>query len=216
VDKRAGFVENLSAMATVLIVDDDPLVRNSIRRLLESSGLGVECARDGFEALNMLHRSAPDLMLLDLDMPDITGLELLHIIARDGDLPRTAVLTAKPSLDSAFDAGRLQVVAYFVKPFTAGMVDRVKDILAGSNAREPGASAGDPAARALEARGLPMRFHGTIFQFHRHGGSDRELGEKLGIPCSTAKSHLRKAMAVFGVASRRDLAAALRDCLPGI
>jgi two-component system nitrate/nitrite response regulator NarP len=193
----------------LLIVDDDPLVRKAIKRLLAQAGFQVQTAADGFEALNLLHRSIPDLMLLDLEMPGISGLELLHLLAVDGIQPRTVVLTAKPSVDTALEAGQLKVFDYFVKPLTEEMIGRIEAILRDESVSGTCLTVEEKLRAILKERGLSERIYPTVIKYYSGGGTNRELGEKLGISWSTARSHLRQAMLAFDVRSRHDLITAI-------
>ncbi|MDJ0763831.1 MAG: response regulator transcription factor [Myxococcota bacterium] len=194
---------------TILIVDDDPLVRTAVKRILVHAGFNTETAADGFEALNLLHRSIPDLMLLDLDMPGISGLELLHIIARDGIQPYTVILTAKPSIDTALEAGRLKVVDYFVKPFDERMIDKIRSILYEKSVPFACMTVEERIRCILKDRGLTDRIHPTILSLYATGGSNREIGEALGLSWSTVRSHVRQAMTAFEVGSRTELVSAI-------
>lgn len=193
----------------ILIVDDDTLVRSSVRRILSADGFDVDTAADGFEALNLLHRKVPDLMLLDLDMPGISGLELLHLASRDSIQPRTVILTAKPSIDTALEAGHLKVVDYFVKPFTTEMVTRIREIIFKGSIPPACMTVEERIVGILKAKGLSSRAHRTVLELYSRGGSNREIGERIGISWSTVRSHIRKAMSAFEVASRTELVSAI-------
>jgi CheY-like chemotaxis protein len=79
---------------TVLIVDDEPDILRLFRRMLSSSGADYRVlrARDGQEALNLIHKHHPDAVLLDLIMPDMDGFRLLEIVGGDPDLCRIPVV----------------------------------------------------------------------------------------------------------------------------
>ncbi len=194
---------------TILIVDDDPLVRGAVQRILTRAGFDADTAADGFEALNLLHRAVPDLMLLDLDMPGISGLELLHLIARDGIQPRTAILTAKPSIDTALEAGRLKVVDYFVKPLDENTIARIRDIVNNKSVPPACMTVEERIITILGRRNLAERVHPTILELYSSGGTNREIGDKLGLSWSTVRSHIRQAMAAFEVNSRTELVSAI-------
>jgi CheY-like chemotaxis protein len=66
----------------VLVVDDDESVRNSVGMLLTAAGYGVSTARHGFDALLQLRRSQPDLIISDLNMPEMSGFEFLSVVRR--------------------------------------------------------------------------------------------------------------------------------------
>ncbi len=196
-------------MPVILVVDDDPLIRSSLSRTLVQAGFDVKTAADGFEALNLLHHSTPDLMLLDLDMPGITGLELLHLITKDGIQPPTVILTAKPGINTALEAGQLKVVDYFVKPFNDDMVRRIKDILHRRSIPAACKSIEERIIDILAAHGVPERSYKTILDFYTHGGSNREISERLGLSWSTVRSHIRRATTLFNAKSRNELISAI-------
>jgi CheY-like chemotaxis protein len=66
----------------ILVVDDEPSIRDTIALLLISSGYDVSTAEDGFAALRQLRRTVPDLIVSDLNMPQMSGYELLSIVRR--------------------------------------------------------------------------------------------------------------------------------------
>ena len=66
----------------VLVVDDEPSVRNSISMLLAAAGYGVSTAKHGFDALLQLRRTLPDLIISDLNMPEMSGFEFLSVVRR--------------------------------------------------------------------------------------------------------------------------------------
>jgi CheY-like chemotaxis protein len=66
----------------VLVVDDDPSLRDCVARLLESAGYDVASAEDGFGALLQLRNTLPDVIISDLNMPGMSGAELLSVVRR--------------------------------------------------------------------------------------------------------------------------------------
>src|ERR1035438_2029199 len=68
--------------ARLLIVDDEPSIRTSMWHVLTEIGYGVRCAEDGFSALEELRKEVPDVLLSDLNMPGMTGFELLSVVRR--------------------------------------------------------------------------------------------------------------------------------------
>lgn len=101
----------------ILVVDDERMIRWSLREGLEEAGAVVEEAASLTEARRRLEESWPDLILLDLRLPDGLGLELLQeVVARDDQLP-VMVITAYGSLEGAVDAMRLGAQDYIAKPF---------------------------------------------------------------------------------------------------
>jgi len=102
----------------VLVVDDEPVVVNSIRKTLSRKGLGVDYANTAEEGLAKVLSGEYDLVLLDMKLPDMGGLELLGKIKRRApDLP-VVMVTGFASIDTAVEAIRSGANDYVAKPFT--------------------------------------------------------------------------------------------------
>ncbi|MBI2088345.1 MAG: sigma-54-dependent Fis family transcriptional regulator [Deltaproteobacteria bacterium] len=103
--------------ARVLIVDDDAASRELLEVRLSALKCEVVMAADGREALSAIRRETPALVLLDLQMPGMGGMEVLRTIRRDGiDLP-VIVITAHGSVESAVDAMKEGAYDFVLKPF---------------------------------------------------------------------------------------------------
>ena len=101
----------------VLVVDDEPAVRDSLRRALTLEGYEVELASDGAEALTHLAKSPPDVLLLDVLMPQVDGLEVARRVRAAGNRVPILMLTAREQVSdrvAGLDAGADD---YVVKPF---------------------------------------------------------------------------------------------------
>ncbi len=113
----------------VLAVDDDVGMQHMVRRLLELEGYRVLVAGDGEAALNMLVEEAPDLLLLDIIMPDVDGYTVCHDIREFSQVP-IIMITAKSEDEEkvkGLDAGADD---YITKPFSSKeLVARVKAVL---------------------------------------------------------------------------------------
>ena len=105
-----------SGEITVLVVDDDPSIRDLLRIHLGNAGYRVLLAEDAIVAGHMLVKEAPDLLLLDLDMPYMTGLEFLPALRSVGTLPMFPIvfLTANP--EGRELAASLGAAGYLAKP----------------------------------------------------------------------------------------------------
>ncbi len=100
-----------------LVVDDDPGVRYTLREILESEGLEVEEAEDGVAALARLDAFQPDLVLSDLRMPRMDGMDLLRRVGTGPGAPRVVLVTAHGSERQAVEAMKAGAWDYFRKPF---------------------------------------------------------------------------------------------------
>ncbi|KAA9377054.1 response regulator transcription factor [Microbispora cellulosiformans] len=101
----------------VLVVDDEPEVRDAIARALRVEGYGVATAGDGLDALDVIGGSAPDLMVLDVLMPGMDGIEVCRALRGDGNRLPVLMLTALDGIGdkvAGLDAGADD---YLVKPF---------------------------------------------------------------------------------------------------
>ncbi|MBL0059075.1 MAG: Flp pilus assembly complex ATPase component TadA [Elusimicrobia bacterium] len=108
----------------VLVTDDDPLIRTIVRKTLETQGYVVEEAADGLQALAMAAEKAPDLMLLDLDMPGIDGFGVLRMLRRKMGMVKLPVimLTATDDDRSQEYAISLGADDYVAKPVKPGII----------------------------------------------------------------------------------------------
>jgi DNA-binding response OmpR family regulator len=107
--------------ASILITDDESNIRKMLRTTLESDGYTVREAANGREALEAIQANAPDLMVLDLNMPILDGmavLEQMKTLAATVAKPRVIVLTAYGSIPAAVKATRLGAVDFLEKPLT--------------------------------------------------------------------------------------------------
>ena len=103
--------------ARVLVVDDDAGVRYTLREILTSEGLQVDEARDGAEALARYDAAPASLVLTDLRMPRLDGMELLRELLRRTPPPRVVLITAHGSERQAVEAMKAGAYDYFKKPF---------------------------------------------------------------------------------------------------
>ncbi len=103
----------------VLVVEDDPALIELLRFLLEREGLDVEIAHDGLEALDRMEAWTPDLVLLDLRLPKLEGMDVLWEMRQNPKLSNTPVIiiSVDSSPQTMLQGWRLGVESYFIKPF---------------------------------------------------------------------------------------------------
>jgi DNA-binding NtrC family response regulator len=112
---------NLSA-ETILVADDDPYIQEALQDRLETLGYRVSLAADGQQALEFLEHQGPQLILLDIEMPGMKGLDVLkEIRRREMDIP-VIMITAYGSIDLAVQAMREGAYDFITKPFDPGHV----------------------------------------------------------------------------------------------
>ena len=139
-------------MTTVLIVDDQPDIVRLVRDYLERAGFRVLTASDGEQALQVARSSHPDLVILDLTLPRLDGLDVARALRRDGDVP-IIMLTARTEESDRVAGLELGADDYVTKPFSAReMVARVRAVLR----RTSGARAEDDLVRVGESLTLDV------------------------------------------------------------
>jgi len=107
----------VSTYDKILVVDDDDALRESIVSILESEGYVLDVAKSGFEAEIKLRNKIYNLVLLDIRLPDITGIELLAKINKFTPRTKKIVLTGFPDTETAIKSVNEKADAYLVKPF---------------------------------------------------------------------------------------------------
>ncbi len=114
----------------VAIVDDDPSIRTALGRALRIENYDVELFEDGTSALKSVQLRAPDAIVLDLQLPDIDGLEVCRRIRRGGDATPILMLTARDAVNDRVEGLDVGADDYLVKPFDlAELLARLRALL---------------------------------------------------------------------------------------
>jgi CheY-like chemotaxis protein len=119
----------------ILVVDDNEDIRSLLSLVLQREGHEVVLASDGTEALEKIKIAKPDLILLDVMMPGLSGLEVLSIIREDKDKKINEIpimmITAKSTITDIDNAVELGASSYIIKPFRpANLIEKVNAIFA--------------------------------------------------------------------------------------
>ncbi|TDT42288.1 DNA-binding response OmpR family regulator [Streptomyces sp. BK208] len=153
-------------MASVLVVEDDPVIRAALIEVLTGHGYAVKTAHQGFEALREITQSPPDIVVLDLGLPDLDGLDVLRMIRGISRVP-VLVATARDEESEIIRLLNAGADDYMVKPFSGGqLAARLAAVLRRS------APAGPRAARQPVLRVADLRIDPTARTAHL---GDREL-----------------------------------------
>jgi DNA-binding NarL/FixJ family response regulator len=200
-------------MIRVVLVDDQMLIRQGIRSLLELAGdvAIVAEAADGEEAVTVVERERPDVVLLDLRMPKKNGVEVLRTLHASGTLPPTIVLTTFDDDDALLDAVRAGAKGYLLKDVSLEQLTAAIRLVA------RGESFIRPAVTERVLRGLehvrsdfesldppdPLtRREVEILRLMAGGYSNREIAEALGTAEGTVKNHASSILSKLGVRDR--------------
>ena len=199
-------------MIRVLIVDDHAVVRQGLRFVLEQEpDLRVvdECA-DGRAALRAIAELAPDVVLLDLVMPGLDGLGVLHALRERGDGPAVIVLTSAAAEDRAMEAVRAGATSYLAKTAPVDRVVEAVRVAAG------GGSTLDPVLVAQLVRQVQEGGDGPLSRLSARerevlaalsrGRSNREIARTLLLGEQTVKSHVSSILAKLGLQDRTQAA----------
>jgi CheY-like chemotaxis protein len=162
-------------MARILIVDDEPDMRLAVRNVLKLRGYEISEAGDGPSALAMAREQRPDLVLLDMRLPGMDGIEVLDGLKRiDATVP-VVMITGYGHIQSAVDVMKMGASEYLQKPFeNAQLVETVKRFVHGPSRRPapqpsqgpaeaPSAASAKPAAVSIPA--APTRARSPLFAF---------------------------------------------------
>lgn len=160
-------------MATVLVVDDEGDIRSSLRGVLADEGLRVLVAEDGGRALSLVRSERPELVLLDVWMPEVDGIELLRRLQEEPDRPQVIMISGHGNIETAVQATKLGAFDFIEKPFSIdALLSVVNRALEHRAARAEGGVALDAAPRPASnghARSVAERTLGRSVIASGHG-----------------------------------------------
>jgi two-component system, NtrC family, response regulator AtoC len=181
--------------AKVLVVEDDADLRGLLLHRLESAGYRVSGASDGDAAVGAAREMAPDVALVDMMMPGISGMDLIQSLREVSSGTQIVILTGHPSLDTAISALREGVFDYLRKPDDIG---RVADIVR---------KALDGASRRRGAQGLPSSASGPQ---HKAKHVEPLLGETSGRVLVGSSPEMQKVGRLIREVAQSDMTVLLR------
>jgi two-component system nitrate/nitrite response regulator NarL len=195
-------------MITIAIADDHPVVRDGLRRILETEPdfRVIGEAADGLEAIRIVRQLKPEVLLLDLFMPNASGFDVLREL--EGTDTRFLILTAGNKRDDLLEAVRCQAHGILTKdaPVDA-LLKAIRCVAAGEYwiERDLLATAVQHQTSSIERLGLTDRELEIVSEIVG-GSNNRDIGNKLGISELTVKRHLTNIFDKVGVSSRLELA----------
>jgi two-component system, OmpR family, KDP operon response regulator KdpE len=133
--RSSGAARGLAAVATVLVVDDEPQIRRALRTSLEAHGFRVETAGTGEDGVVRVAEATPDVVFLDLGLPDLDGTEVIRRVRAFSEVPVIVISVREQQADkvAALDAGADD---YVTKPF--GMEEVLARLRAALRRSRPG------------------------------------------------------------------------------
>jgi DNA-binding NarL/FixJ family response regulator len=204
---------------SVLIADDQDLVRLGLRTLVlnEDDLVLAGEASDGLEAVAMAHRSRPDVVLMDVRMPGIDGIEATRRIIGDPTLSgtRVIVLTTFELDEYVFDALRHGASGFLIKDTKpAALLRAIRLVAAGDALLSPSVTRRvvREFAQRPTRRGTPHARRSTLTDREKEiaglvgeGLSNEEIAERLQVSPATARTHVSRAMVKLGARDRAQL-----------
>ncbi len=206
----------------IVLADDHALVRDGVSSLLEAWGHDVVgMASNGDEAVELVERLAPDVVLMDVRMPGTSGLVATRRIARDHPETAIVMLTVSEDEDDLFEAIKAGARGYLLKNLEAAQLRAMLDAVARGEAAISPATAvrimRELAHPGAADPGGPDRLTGRerdVLELVTLGLRNKEIAARLGISENTAKFHLRNILDKLHAGSRAELAArAVREGL---
>lgn len=200
-------------MIKVVIADDHPLLREGLRRILEfEEGIEVVCeVGDGQGAINIARCTPFDILLMDLNMPGVNGLEACRVIRREHPEIGILVLTVDDSDEKIIQVLQLGVAGYLLKDVVPKtLVDSIRKVFAGESILSPSVT-GKLLGQLTGPRvtrnnfGLSSR-EMEILTYVVKGSSNREIGSSLFISEKTVKNHLSNIFRKLEVVDRTQAA----------
>jgi DNA-binding response OmpR family regulator len=159
-------------VARIVLVEDDVDIRRLVAEALAGSGHDVESAPTAMEGLELAMKRQPELVILDLGLPDLDGMELLRMIRAVSQVP-VIVVTARGADDTVIKTLDAGADDYLVKPFSVAQLEaRVRAVLRRGNQRGPGPiRVGemeiDPETRVATLDGVPLELSPKEFDLLR-------------------------------------------------
>ena len=198
----------------ILIVDDHAVVRKGIRALLatESDLEVIGEAIDGEQAVALYQELNPDLLLLDLIMPKVNGIEVIKKIKGDHPQAKILVLTSFAADDQVFPAIKAGALGYLLKDTDPDdLINAIHQVYLGESSLSPTVARKvleevfHPAQKPLSPDPLTNR-EVDVLQVLAKGKSNRDIAEELSISETTVRTHVSNILGKLHLASRTEAA----------
>src|SRR5271157_2074009 len=219
---QAPAQESKKTMIRILIADDHPIVRDGLRKLLtlEDDLEVVGEANDGCEVLDRVQELDPDVLLLDLRMPNLDGLSALQTLQQTNKRTKVIILTASEDKNEFVQAMKLGCSGIVLKQTAPDLIVKsIRKVYGGEiwldshttaavmrQFAAPGDLAGGGGSGKTRERSPLSQREREIVQLVAHGYKNKEMAEKMFISEQTVKNHLHNIFDKLGVSDRLELA----------
>ena len=205
---------------TVLLADDHPIVRQGLRLLLEAEPdfRIVGEAGDGLEAVGLVERLKPDVLVLDLMMPGLNGLDVARQVSQRSPETRIVILSMQDNEAYVLQALRNGAAGYVLKQSTSDeLVRAVRAVITGRRYLSPPLSERAIEIYLQKTEAAPLDVYETltprereVFHLAAEGCTNAEIAERLFISPRTVEVHRANMMRKLGLHNQADL---IRDAL---
>lgn len=110
---------------TIMVIDDQPGIRRLLAEVLQEDGYNVAIAANGYDALHKVKEITPQLILMDMKMPGMDGLETFRELKKAGKAERVIMMTAYGELELVKEALNLGAYKYITKPFDINVIKKI-------------------------------------------------------------------------------------------
>ena len=188
---------------TVYVVDDDESIRELLAWLMKRAGLRVECFSSARAFLRAWRRDGPACVVLDLHLPDLSGLDVQKELTLRGDSPPVVFLSGRADVPRAVHAVKSGAVDFIEKPFD---YKRIVALVQESLRKDAEGSAAREHARRIAGRlaSLTQRER-EVMERVVAGKINREIAEELAISVKTVEAHRARIMEKLEVGSVAEL-----------
>jgi DNA-binding NarL/FixJ family response regulator len=193
---------NAPAKIRVLTVDDHPLLREGIKAIIDQAGdmEMVAQASNGREAIQQFRKVRPDVTLMDVQMPEIDGIEALIAIRNEYPDARVIVLTTYQGDAQAMRALKAGAHAFLLKSLLQQeMLDTIRDVHAGH--KRIGPEIAEQLADHFNDQALTPR-EVDVLRLIAHGNSNKQIADRLSMAEDTVKGHVKNILTKLGANDR--------------
>jgi len=189
----------------IFVVDDDAAVRDALAMALRSEGFMVESFADAASVLSIVRLRAPAAILLDVMLPDNSGLEVLKTLKAEHHPAPVLMITGHGNIPMAVEAIKLGAYDFVEKPFTIDvLLDQLRSAMTSQSRREQSGGLGEIDLTHIGGAVLTPREREVLREIAT-GASSKEAGRILGISPRTVEVHRARIMDKLGARNAADL-----------